>query len=119
MILHEEDRYNSWELYNLILNDRHFFEKRLCLEISEFLNTVQKEASGLRNTNYKKKKTVHFKYGLRKRKITSDKLSIQGEGNSAARKKITWFTREKKSTRVMTFKILEYSHNFLKHIDSY
>ena len=60
----------------------------------ELLNTVQKEASGLKNAN--RKKGVDFKCNLRKRKIISIKLPTQGEGNNAARGKKNHMDQETK-----------------------
>lgn len=60
---------------------------------------------------------MDFKCNLRKRKITTVKLPTQGEGSSVAREKATWIKKERKDTKVMTLKILEYrGYDFLKHI---
>ena len=66
----------------------------VCLSLSleiELLNTVQREASRLKNANHKK--GVDFKCNLRKRKIVSIKLPTQGEGNNAARGKKPYESR--------------------------
>jgi hypothetical protein len=72
------------------------------LEISEFLNTIQKEVSGLRNTNHEK--TVDFKCNLRKGKMVSEKLSTQRK-EIVLQEKNNMF-QKRKSVRVTTFKIL-------------
>lgn len=66
----------------------------MCLSLEiELLNTVQKEASGLKNANHKK--GVDVKCNMRKRKIISIKLLLKGREKMLQGEKKTHGSRNK------------------------